>query len=104
MGIFAVGTLPPRGTPNLPRVLAGMLPLQLQGATGYPCSQTQAPCIEYDADITANVDQLVADGLYLQLFDSARYMTGTSADMADDVHLNALGHQEVFRAIQDVLQ
>jgi lysophospholipase L1-like esterase len=31
-------------------------------------------------------------------------MTGTSADMADDVHLNALGHQEVFRAIQDVLQ
>jgi lysophospholipase L1-like esterase len=101
MGIVAVGVTPPAGQTSLPRVLVGTTPLQLAASTAV-CGVTQIVCLAYSADITANVALFAGDGLNVQLFDSSKYMTGTSADMSDIVHPNALGHREIAHAIQDV--
>ena len=101
MSVVAIGmpaTVRPSGAP---RVLAGTVPLQLAGG-GPPCDLNPAVCLAYTADVTANVALLASDGLDVELFDSRKYMTGTAADMADQVHPNALGHQEILHAILDI--
>ncbi len=40
--------------------------------------------------------------LDIELFDSRKYMTGTPADLVDQVHPNVLGHQEILHALTDI--
>jgi lysophospholipase L1-like esterase len=102
MDILGVGVPPAQPPASMPRLLVGTTPRQLIGS-GAPCDVYSAICAAYIADITANVALLQADGLNITLFTSAKYMSGTSADMADSVHPNPRGHQEIFHAIADVL-
>jgi lysophospholipase L1-like esterase len=97
MGLVGLGFPPPSGTLQRPRVLAGLLPLQLYGANA-------ANLAAYDNDISANVALLAADGLDLELFNAAKYMTGTPTDMVDSLHPNTLGDQEIAKAFLDVIQ
>ena len=83
-----------------PRVLVGTTPLQLAGNS--PCGITPSICLAYVADITANVHLLAGDGLDIELFDSRKYMTGTTADLVDQLHPNPLGHKEIVHAITDL--
>ena len=96
MGLIAIGGPPPAGTLKRPRLLAGLLPLQLN--TG-----REAILAAYDADIRSNVALFAGDGLDIELFDAAAYMTGTTSDLSDALHPNALGNQEIFKAFQQVL-
>ena len=100
-GFVAVGAPPPAATAGLSRVLVGLLPLQ-EDIGGAPCSATRVPCLAYDADIVANVALLAGDGLNIKLFDAAKYMTGTRADMADAVHPNTTGQREIEHALLDL--
>ncbi len=93
MGLIAIGGPPPSGTLRRPRLLAGLLPPQV--ATG-----REATLAAYDADIRANVALFAGDGLDIELFNAAAYMSGTSADFSDALHPNALGQQEIFGAFQ----
>ncbi len=93
MGLIAIAGPPPAGTLQRPRLLVGLLPLQLNG------SRSSLLAV-YDADIRGNVAIFAGDGLDVELFDAAAYMTGTSADMSDLLHPNAVGHQEIFKAFQ----
>ena len=105
MGIVAVGVPPATRTSAIPRVLAGTTPRQLQAADGgsAACSVTDAPCLQYSADIAANVALLATDGLDVELFTTATYMQGATVDMIDSVHPNALGHTEIAHAIEDTI-
>lgn len=96
-GIVAVGA-PPTGDPALRlRVLVGTIPFELDHTN-------EKNNLPYIADIISNVTLLAADGLDVELVDSRKYMTGTSADMTDPHHPNALGHQEIFKAFEDTLK
>ncbi len=102
VGIIAVG-VPPRVTAaSMPRVLVGTTPRQLSGSN-QACGINDAPCQEYIADITTNVRLIAGDGLDVELFDSRKYMTGTSQDLADAVHPNVLGHLEIAQSLEDAL-
>jgi len=103
MGIVAVGVPPATRTSAFPRVLAGTTPRQLQASYGggQACSITDAPCLQYSADISANVALLAADGLDVERFVTATYMQGATIDMTDSVHPNALGHTEIAHVIED---
>ena len=57
----------------------------------------------YRADIRANVQLLAGDGLNTHLFESGKYMQGTTVDMSDIVHPNAQGHKEIAHALLDAL-
>ena len=96
LGVVAVGTPPTGDSKEWPKVLVGTVPLQLNDGN----KQIRAA---YTADIAANVAMLAQDGLQVVLFDPARYMTGTSADMNDALHPNALGNEEIFKAIESSL-
>lgn len=100
----AIGLPPARSSSSMPHVLVGTVPLQLGGGLGYRCSIDRSSCLAYSADSAASVALFAGDGLNVQLFDSTKYMTGTSVDMADAAHPNPLGHQEILHSIQDVLQ
>ncbi len=93
MGLIAMGGPPPAGTVKRPRLLAGLLPPQV--GTG-----RSATIAAYDADIKANVALYAGDGLDIELFNAAAYMSGTTADFSDSLHPNALGYQEIFGALQ----
>jgi lysophospholipase L1-like esterase len=96
LGVVAVGT-PPTGNPaEWSKVLVGTVPLQLNDGN----RQVRA---FYTADIMANVALLAHDGLPVTLFDPPHYMTGTAADMNDALHPNALGNEEIFKAIESSL-
>ena len=102
LGVVAIGFPPVTRPAGSPRVLVGTTPMQYNG---YPaaCNSPSAPnCLAYIADITANATLLASDGLDVELFNTRKYMTGTAADMADQVHPNATGHQEIFKAITDI--
>ena len=95
--IVAVGT-PFTGDPALrPRVLVGTIPFGLNHAN-------ENNNLPYIADQKANVALLAGDGLDVELYDSRTYMTGSTADMLDSRHPNALGHQEIFKAFEDTLK
>lgn len=98
IGIQGVGSNPVSGT-DLPRVLVGDLPNQYLAAPwASPASQ-----LVYNADITANVALLAADGIDLRLAPTRNYMLGTLAEMHDTLHPNALGHQHIEAAFLSVL-
>ena len=103
MGIVAIGIPPATLPPTMPQVYVGLTPLEEIGS-GATCDVNPATCLAYLSDIAANVSLLQADGLTnVRLFDSRKYMTGTSADMADPTHPNSTGHQQIARAITDIL-
>ena len=95
VGVVAIG-LPGVATTAtaLPLVLVGTLTKGLQ-----PC----AFCEIYNQDISGNVAIFAGDGLNVKVFTAGKYMSGTTADMADVVHPNATGHIEVAHAVLDVL-
>lgn len=97
VGVVAVGTVTAGSAATLPFVLVGTTPKTL--STGPACG----PCDVYRADIRANVQLLAADGLNLKLFESGKYMLGTTKDMSDIVHPNAIGQTEMAHALLDAL-
>lgn len=97
MALLGIGWPPAVGTRSRPRLLVGLLPLQAYG-------DHASTLAAYDADIRGTVALFAGDGLDVVLFDAAAYMTGTSADMADSLHPNAVGQQEIFRAFQQALR
>ncbi len=97
MGLVAIGGPPVAGTKSRPRLLVGLLTPQLNGARS-------ADLAAYDADIRANVALFAGDGLDVELFDPTRTMTGTSADLFDQLHPNTVGHQEMFQAFEQALK
>ncbi len=96
MGLIALGGPPPAGTAKLPRLLVGLLPPQLNGSRA---AETAA----YDGYIRGNVALFAGDGLDVELFDAGAYMTGTTNDMYDLLHPNAVGQQEIFQAFEHTL-
>lgn len=95
--IVAVGAPPTRDLSARPRVLVGTIPYELDHAN-------DSNNLPYIADQKANVALLAGDGLDVELYDSRTYMTGSTADMIDPRHPNALGHQEIFKALEDTLK
>ena len=100
MSIVGIGT--PAGTTSgkLPIVLAGTIPFQLHGSSGSGCTVSDAPCLEYNKDIEADVAEFAGDGLDVRLFDTRKYMFGTQAEMNDAYHPNALGQREISHAVE----
>ncbi len=94
VGVVGVGVVPPAASP-VPTVWVGTTPKTL--------SSSCASCDIYRADIRANVQLLAGDGLNLRVFESGKYMQGTTADMSDGVHPNALGQTEIAHALLDAL-
>jgi hypothetical protein len=87
----------------LPTVIAGTVPYQYPGPSGGPCTPaTYAPCQQYTQDIEADVSLLAADGLDVRLFVTGNFLFGTAAEMADNLHPNALGHVELSHAVESV--
>ena len=102
VGVVAVGS--PSGTAlsTLPLILVGTTPRELSGSTG-ACANTDSPCQAYIADISAQVNLFAGDGLNVRLFDSRKYMTGTTADLSDSLHPNVKGQIEIGQSVADVL-
>ncbi len=98
VGVVAIGMARATDIASLPLVLVGTTPKTL--SNGADC----APCDIYRADIRSNVKLFADDGLNVQLFESGKYMHGTSYDMSDVVHPNIVGHKEIAHALLDVLQ
>lgn len=102
VGIVAIGFPPSTTASQTSLVLVGTMPKQLSEANDI-CSVNPRACDAYIADITANVKLLASDGLNVELFDSRKYMLGTSLDMRDIVHPNARGHLEIAHSVLDAL-
>ena len=102
LGIVAIGAVPPAGQAGLSRVLLGTIPRQEVGSAAI-CALNAAVCAAYTADVTNVVSFLAHDGLNVALFDSRKYTSGTAADMADSIHPNALGDQEIAHAVEDAV-
>jgi hypothetical protein len=100
-GVGVLGIAVPSGTATgqMPTVLVGTVPYQLRGGTG-PCSYNDAPCQQYIADIEADVNLFAGDGLDVRLFDTRKYMLGTTNEMADSLHPNSLGQIELSHAVE----
>lgn len=97
VGIIGLGLAPDAITAAMPTVMVGAIPKQL--TYGDPC----AKCDIYAAHIRSNVSLLANDGLNVVFFQTRKYMLGTTADMSDVLHPNALGHSEMAHALFDRL-
>ncbi len=101
MGIVALGLPPLTTIPNRPRLLVGTtVPQNRDGIS--QCVPNPVPCQLYTADITANGNLIAGDGLDVELFNTGKYMSANTADMADNYHPNSLGHVEMAHAVQDI--
>jgi lysophospholipase L1-like esterase len=84
-------------------VFAGTVPYQYPGPSGGPCTATAyEPCQDYTQDIETDINLFTGDGLDIRLFDTRIYMHGTSAEMSDTLHPNALGQMELSQAVEAV--
>ena len=101
VGIIAVAA-PSDSVAQAPRVVVGTIPHQWMGTGAAICTFSDAPCDQYTADVIANVETFFGDGLNVHIFDTNKYLKATGADMADSVHPNAVGQQEIAHALQDV--
>ena len=103
-GVSVVGIGTPTGptTDKLPIVLLGTIPFQLHNDSGYGCSTSDAPCLEYIQDIEADVNLFAADGLNVRLFDTRKFMFGTAAEMNDTAHPNDFGQIELSHSVEAV--
>jgi hypothetical protein len=103
-GVSLVGIGTPSGpiTDKLPIVLVGTIPFQLHNDSGYGCSISDAPCLEYNQDIEADVNLFAADGLNVRLFDTRTFMFGKAAEMNDAVHPNEFGQYELSHSVEAV--
>lgn len=99
-GVSVVGIGTPAGptTNTLPTVLAGTVPYQYE--SGRCTVANDQPCQEYIQDIEADVNLFAADGLNVKLFDTRQYIFGTSAEMSDALHPNALGQIELSHSVE----
>lgn len=107
VGILAVAAPPQGKTSSLPLVLVGTIPKQQFFTGGGTCAfsvESDAACLAYTENIKENVRELTADGLNVSLFDTRKYVTGTSFDMIDSLHPNALGQQEIAHAVIDQIK
>jgi len=101
-GVSVVGIGAPTGAAAgiLPEVLAGTITYQ-NHPTGGKCTQsTYQPCQQYTADVEADVALFLGDGLNVRLFDTRKYMFGTSSEMNDAVHPNVLGQTELSQSVE----
>jgi lysophospholipase L1-like esterase len=103
-GVSILGVATPGGpsSDTLPTVLVANITGQLHGNFGYACDLSNSPCQKYDKDIQSDVDLFAGDGLNVRLYDTNEYFNATSAEMSDPIHPNALGHQEIARALEEV--
>ena len=102
LGVVAVGTPPPSGTLNLPRLFVGTTPKQ-NSQSNAVCAGNDAFCQAYIQDIRSNVAVFASDGLGVSLFDTRKYEIGTDADMSDSVHPNSMGHREIALALYEAI-
>jgi lysophospholipase L1-like esterase len=100
-GVSVAAIAAPAAGAQLPAVLAGTVPFQQHTGAGGGCQSSDAPCLAYNADIAADVSLLANDGLNVRLFDTRKYLQGTTADMSDAVHPNAQGQKELSQAVTD---
>ncbi len=100
MSIVGIGAPPAAALDTLPTVLVGTVPFQLHGGTQFACTTSDAPCLQYIQDIEANVKLFADDNLDVRLFDTRKYMFGTSVEMTDPIHPNALGEIELSHAVE----
>ena len=103
-GVSVVGVGSPFGSlgNTLPTVLVGTITFQLMGASDGACTVTDAPCAQYVLDQKADAALLLSDGLDVRVFDTRQYMFGTSSEMNDGLHPNALGQVELSHAVEAV--
>lgn len=85
---------------KLPTVLAGVIPLQNHDSQPGRCTPTEPICLAYVQIVTDDAAMFASDGLDVRVFDTRKYMQATSAEMSDQVHPNALGHQELSRSVE----
>ena len=96
MRIVGIG-VPPDTRQGAPVVLASDIPYSLNTAsTG--CSGTATPSLMYMAEIENAVELLSGDALNITYIPTREYMFGTAAELADQVHPNAVGHKELSNA------
>lgn len=99
VALAGVGTLPAPGTWAPPIILSHDVPVQ------QPALQIATPATQlaYTADVIADETPLRADGMLLLHVNNRTYMTGDPTEMADGLHPNALGNEELFLAQMNTL-
>jgi hypothetical protein len=102
VGVAIVGIGAPDGQSRgeLPTVLAGTIPYQYYSGKAGPCVGNDPLCLAYIQKIMDSVNMFHSDGLEVKLFDTRKYMFGTKQEMADSLHPNALGHQELSQSVE----
>ena len=98
VSVVGIGTPEVSTSSNLPTVLVGTIPYQLD--SGKCNSSSDQPCLEYTLDIEADVNLFAADGLDVRLFDTRKYLRGTAAEMNDSLHPNVTGQIELSHAVE----
>jgi hypothetical protein len=101
MRIVAIAT-PPATTHPLATVLVGNPPLQEVGSSA-PCNIVPVPCVNYLAQIQADVTLFAGDGLNVQFVDNHPYMHATLPEMNDTLHPNPLGQTELHTAFETAI-
>jgi len=101
-GVSVVGIASPKGLDShrLPTVLVGTITYLRQDSYGMACNSTAGPCEAYIQDIEKDVDLFSGDGLKVRLFDTRKFMHGTSAEMNDEIHPNEFGQLELSHAVE----
>jgi lysophospholipase L1-like esterase len=84
----------------IPQLVVGDIPQQLQ----HDSNASVSAQLRYSADIQANLAQALADGMDVRFAPSRVTMWGTRAEMYDQVHPNAFGHQHLTTAYLAALQ
>ena len=97
VSVVGIGTPTRRTGDVLPTVLVGTIPYQEPGST---CNSSDGPCQKYIGDIEADVNLFSTDGLNVRLFDTRKFMFGTSFEMNDLIHPNEFGQFELSHAVE----
>ncbi len=97
VSVVGIGTPTRRSGDVLPTVLAGTIPYQEPGRA---CNSSHGTCQRYIQDIKADVDIFSTDGLNVRLFDTRKFMFGTTLEMNDLVHPNEFGQFELSQAVE----
>jgi hypothetical protein len=103
-GVSVVGIASPKGpsSDRLPTVLVGTITYMRQDSYGAACNSADGPCEAYIQDEEKDVELFSGDGLKVRLFDTRKFMHGTSAEMNDELHPNEFGHLELSHAVEAV--
>ena len=97
VSVVGIGTPARQATDQFPTVLVGTIPYQGSGSS---CDSSHGACQSYILDIEAVVTIFSNDGLDVRLFDTRKFMFGSSLEMDDWVHPNELGQFELSHSVE----